>query len=84
MSIESTAAHAALADRLQKALTFADLSPAQMADRLGASESTMNAWLSGKTAPRLAGLLMWASTCGVPFEWLAGTEEDQVPPRHHA
>ena len=72
---------AALADRLQKSLAFADVTPAQMADRLGLTSQTIQAWLQGRAAPRLPHLMVWAQTCHIPFEWLTGTESDPARTR---
>ncbi|HEY8318550.1 MAG TPA: helix-turn-helix transcriptional regulator [Amnibacterium sp.] len=75
MSPESAQARAALGERLTKSLQFADLSPSQMADRLGITEPTVQSWLAGTSSPRLAHLMIWARASGVPFEWLTGTDE---------
>lgn len=75
MSIDSAEQQAALGERLMKSLRFSDLSPVQIADRLGITEATVRSWLAGRSAPRLAHLLVWARVSGVPFEWLTGTEE---------
>ena len=66
----------ALADRLAKSLRFSNVSPAQMADGLGLTEATVESWLQCRSAPRLSNLMVWAQVCGVPFEWLTGTEEE--------
>ena len=75
MSIDSAGQRAALGERLEKSLRFADLSAVQMADRLGITEASVRSWIAGRSAPRLAHLMVWARAAGVPFEWLTGTEE---------
>lgn len=63
-----------LSDRLETSLRFAGISPLQMADRLGTTESAVRSWLLGRSAPRLPHLMMWARHCGVPFDWLSGAD----------
>ena len=76
MSIDPPGALAALGDRLQRSLGFAGLSASQMADRLGITAPTVESWLEGRSSPRLSSLMVWARECGVPFEWLTGTEDE--------
>jgi transcriptional regulator with XRE-family HTH domain len=74
MSIESAEATADLADRLRKSLQASDTSIDRIADELGITPATVDAWLRGLAAPRVAHLMVWARVCRVPFEWLMGTE----------
>lgn len=69
------------ADRLSKALDFADMSVQEMADNLGMSRQTVGNYMSGRTTPRLVVLKQWALTTGVPLEWLQTGHFPKPQPR---
>jgi transcriptional regulator with XRE-family HTH domain len=60
--------------RLQRTLSFADVSVEQMSTELGVSRSTVSRWLNDRGTPSLGYLKIWALRCGVPFGWLMGDE----------
>lgn len=66
--------------RMQRALAHAGLSVEAMASELGVSRQTVSRWLNEHGGPpRIGFVKLWALRCGVPFEWLAGSE--MTPPR---
>ena len=67
-----------LADRLRKALRESGIGAGEMAEYMGVNRTTVSAWLTGKYYPRKGTLRLWAMRTGVPFEWLAGDEEEGV------
>ena len=67
-----------LVDRLHKALRVGNITVAQMAAELGVHRNTVGNYLRGTTPPDRRTLITWALACGVPFTWLAGTQ--QTPP----
>lgn len=66
----------ALRDRLRRSLQVANVSPEEMADRLAITPGIVYAWLEGRGRLKPLHMMMWASACGVSFDWLAGTESD--------
>jgi transcriptional regulator with XRE-family HTH domain len=61
-----------LADRLRKALRFADVSVGDMADYLGVTRQTVGRYINGHVGPDRRTLRLWAIRCGVPLDWLEG------------
>jgi transcriptional regulator with XRE-family HTH domain len=59
-----------LPDRLRRALRFAGVSRAEIADHLGVSLNTVNNWLGEKTKIRYAFVVLWAQKTGVSLDWL--------------
>ncbi len=64
-----------LADRLTNSLHFAGIDAQEMAEHLGINRSTVDAWIAGRSQPRLLTLLQWSELTGAPYEWLAGIED---------
>ena len=58
------------------ALEYSSVTINEMARELGASRTTISNYLHGRTQPRRSDLITWALRCGVPFDWLVGTESD--------
>jgi transcriptional regulator with XRE-family HTH domain len=69
-----------LRHRLSLALEVGGVEPAEMADELGISETTIRNYRSGRTVPSRSALRVWALRCGVPFHWLATGEDDSTDP----
>ena len=59
-----------VADRLRKALRFADLGVGEMADYLGVSRNTVGRYINGHARADRRTLRLWALRCGVPLGWL--------------
>jgi transcriptional regulator with XRE-family HTH domain len=57
-------------DRLNKALTVADVSSQEMADYLGVSRNTISNYINGRTIAKKQTLRLWAMRTGVPLVWL--------------
>jgi transcriptional regulator with XRE-family HTH domain len=55
---------------MELALEYGNVSVAEMAKELGVSRTTISNFLHGRTVPRKGNLIVWALTCGVPFDWL--------------
>lgn len=68
---EDARLHWDLVDRLHKALRVSGVSNADMAAALGVHRNTVSNYLRGSRIDRRT-LVVWALTCGVPFDWLAG------------
>lgn len=60
--------------RMSLALEYASVSVNEMAAELGASRTTVSNYLHGRTKPRRADLITWSMRCGVPLDWLVGSE----------
>lgn len=56
--------------RLQRSLTFAEMTVQGMADELGTSRGTISRWCNDHNRPRQSDLKLWALRTGVPFKWL--------------
>lgn len=69
-----------LRHRLERALEWSGVTPAEMAERLEVSETTIRNYRTGRTTPTRATLRDWALMCGVPFSWLAYGEVDLTDP----
>lgn len=67
-----------LSDRLNKALTVADVSSQEMADYLGVSRNTISNYINGRTLAKKQTLRLWAMRTGVPLVWL----EHGILPTH--
>lgn len=63
-----------LQDRMRKALRVGGVSANDMAETLEIHRNTISNYLSGRTAPSVAVLRVWALRCGVPFSWLRDGE----------
>jgi transcriptional regulator with XRE-family HTH domain len=66
---------AALSARMAEALRRRGITPAQMANEMSITPAIPEAWLRGEGTPKPLHLMLWARICGVPFEWLAGVDE---------
>lgn len=64
-----------LGDRMSKAMRYADVSRAEMADYLGVGQSTVTSWTTDRIVPGLQTQRLWALRCGVGLEWLQGVEQ---------
>jgi len=70
--------------RLRRALEYAGIGVAEMADELGVSRQTLTRWMHNDGVPiRSVYLKQWALRCGVPLEWItegstAGYEDDKA------
>lgn len=70
-----------LGDRLAKSRRAADLTRAQMAERLNVSDQSIRNWESDVKDPRLVHLRAWANVTGVRLAWLTdGEEPAEMPP----
>lgn len=63
------------ADRLRKALRFADVSVQEMADHLGLSRNSVGRYINGHIEPDLRTLRLWAMKTGAPLDWLQYGDE---------
>ncbi len=71
--IEST-----LGARIESARVAQDLTPAQLASRLGVLTKTIGSWLSDRSEPRANKLVTLAGVLNVPVMWLmTGNEPDE-------
>ena len=68
-----------LGDRMAKALRYAGISRAEMADYLGVGLSTVSTWTGDRIMPGMQTKRLWALRCGVGLDWLEGRDES---PRH--
>jgi transcriptional regulator with XRE-family HTH domain len=59
-----------IGDRLAKALTVAGVNNLEMAEYLGISANTIGNYTSGRTAPKMQTLRLWALRTGAPLDWL--------------
>ena len=69
-----------LADRLNKALEFAGIKPAQIADIVGQTQANMSHYLNGRNkqiSPLIARKI--AEVCGVRLMWLVYGDEPMLP-----
>lgn len=67
--------------RLQRALSWADMTTAAMADVLDVDRSTISRWVNDKGAPpRRIYLERWAQHCRVPLDWLMTGDMDGNSP----
>lgn len=57
-------------DRLRKALSYAGVSNAEMAQTLGVSPNTVGNYIADRTKANRSTLVVWAMRTGVPVEWL--------------
>lgn len=71
-----------LGDRLAKARRHARLTTTEMADELGLGRYTIHNYESDRTRPNKGTLMLWATRCGVDYEWLIGNavEAPDSPP----
>lgn len=70
------------ADRMRKAIRFADIGVQEMADYLGVGRNTVSTWINGRIAPSTQTVRLWALRCGVDYEWLAtGQIPNELGPR---
>lgn len=67
--------------RLQRALSWADMTTEGMAAELGVARSTVSRWCNDKGRPTRGYLKLWALRTGVPLDWLMG--EADVPRSDH-
>lgn len=63
-----------MADRLRKALRFADISVQEMADELGMSRNSIGRYINGHIQPDLRTMRIWSWKTGAPLDWLQGEE----------
>ena len=61
--------------RLQRSLSWADVSVQEMADELGVSRGTISRWCNDHNRPRRSDLRLWALRTGVPLDWLLYGDE---------
>lgn len=59
-----------MADRLEKALAFADVSVQDMADALGVSRQTVSNYTAGRTRPSKLAIREWSMRTGAPLAWI--------------
>ena len=65
--------------RLQRSLSYADVSVGRMCEVLGVSRSTLSRWMHDQgQAPKAAFLKQWALATGVSYAWLE-TGKDPRP-----
>lgn len=67
------------ADRMRKALRYANVGVQEMADYLGVARNTVSTWINGRIDPSTQTLRLWAMRCGVDFCWLAHGGHDGPP-----
>ena len=83
MSAEPTVPDWTLGWRLRRALDFADVSVAEMADELGVGRTTVSGWLNDPDRRvRRVYLRYWADRCRVPLDWLEFGELPRVDSNH--
>ena len=63
------------ADRMRKALRFANVGVGEMAEYLGVTPSTVSTWINGRFRPSPQTLRLWSIRTGVPLSWLETGEE---------
>lgn len=64
--------------RMELALEYGSVTVNEMARHLGISRTTISNYLHGRTQPRRGDLIAWSLRCGVPFDWVVGSESDHV------
>lgn len=64
--------------RMELALEYGSVSVNEMARYLGISRTTISNYLHGRTEPRRGDLIAWSMRCGVPFDWLVGSDSDHL------
>lgn len=64
--------------RMELALEYGSVSVNEMAAHLGTSRTTISNYLHGRTQPRRGDLIAWCLRCGVPFDWLVGTDSEYM------
>lgn len=68
-------------DRLRKARTYAGLTVAELSERAGMSEKTVNNYEGDRVKTRRPTLIAWALATGVSLEWLeTGAQPHHGPP----
>jgi transcriptional regulator with XRE-family HTH domain len=83
MSAEPTVPDWTLGWRLRRALDFAGVTVAEMADELGVGRTTVSGWLNDPDRHiRRVYLRYWADRCRVPLEWLEFGELPRVDSNH--
>jgi len=65
--------------RLQRALSWADMTTEEMGYELGVARSTVSRWCNDKGHPTRGYLKLWAQRTRVPLNWLL--QGDSVLPR---
>lgn len=65
--------------RLQRALSWADMSAEEMSYELGVARSTVSRWCNDKAHPTRGYLKLWALRTRVPLNWLM--QGDSALPR---
>lgn len=68
-----------LADRLRKAREFAGLKQAELAEYAGISRRSISDYEQALAKPKWPAVLVWAQTCNVPADWLAGDDVPRPP-----
>lgn len=63
-----------LADRMRRALRYADVGVQDMADYLEVSRNTVGNWINGHAQPSGATVRLWALRTGVSYRWLRDGE----------
>ncbi|EPD33786.1 hypothetical protein HMPREF9306_00200 [Propionimicrobium lymphophilum ACS-093-V-SCH5] len=56
--------------RLKMACAQADMTQAELAEKLGVNAATISRWISGDSRPRRHQIMACAMATGVPFTWL--------------
>ena len=56
--------------RLARAMEWGHVTPEQMADALGVHVNSIYNYAAGRRIPKRGFIRQWASTCGVPADWL--------------
>lgn len=72
-----------LGDRLRKARTYAGMTVADLSERAGISEKTVNNYEGDRVQPRRPSLIAWALATGVSLDWIEtgrGPSIDPNPP----
>jgi transcriptional regulator with XRE-family HTH domain len=66
---------------MRKALRISGKSVQEMADYLGVAPTTVSTWINGRNRPSPSTIRLWAMSCGVAYEWLAGDGLRRGPTR---
>ena len=73
-----------LGERMRRARRHAGLTATEMAHDLGLHKQMISRYENDRNPPKRVVLLAYAMRCGVPVEWLEGSDVDGLPTGRYA